>query len=148
MSKKYIAAELRRQVTDRAAGCCEYCRTQARYSSDPFTMDHIAPRSIGGPTELENLALSCHGCNQHKGRRTSAPDPLTDVTTALFHPRRDPWDEHFAWNEDFTVVVGLTPIGRATISALQLNRSGLVNLRGALYTIGEHPPKFISKQAG
>lgn len=36
MSKKYIAAELRRQVTDRAADCCEYCRTQARYSSDRF----------------------------------------------------------------------------------------------------------------
>jgi len=59
----------------------------------------------------------------------------------LFHPREQSWDEHFAWNEDFTLILGLTPTGRATIEALHLNRSGLVNLRRVLYAIGEHPPK-------
>jgi hypothetical protein len=60
---------------------------------------------------------------------------------SLFHPREQRWDEHFAWNDDFTLMVGLTPMGRATIAALQLNRPGLVNLRRVLYAIGEHPPK-------
>ena len=142
MSEKHVPAELRRLVTDRAANRCEYCQTQSRYSSDPFTMDHIRPRSAGGPTWLENLALSCHGCNQHKGKRTSGPDPLTGDPAPLFDPRADRWDENFTWNEDFTLIVGLTPTGRATTSALQLNRKGLVNLRRALYAIGEHPPKI------
>jgi len=56
MSEKHVPAELRRLVIERAQGCCEYCGAQAAYSSDPFTVDHIIPRSLGGPTKLENLA--------------------------------------------------------------------------------------------
>jgi HNH endonuclease len=139
MSEKYISAELRHFVVERAVNCCEYCRTQAQYSSDSFTIDHISPRSLGGPTTAENLALSCYGCNQHKSTRVTAPDPVTMSFAPLFHPREQRWSEHFAWNDDFTLMLGLTPTGRATIEALQLNRSGLVNLRRALYAIGEHP---------
>ncbi len=141
MSDKYIPAELRRLVTDRARDCCEYCRTQARYSSDSLTVDHITPRSTGGPTTIDNLALCCHGCNQHKSKRTSALDPVTGSLVPLFHPREQTWDEHFAWSDDFTLMLGSTPSGRGTIAALQLNRPGLVNLRRVLYAIGEHPPK-------
>jgi len=36
--------------------------------------------------------------------------------------------------------VGLTPIGRATILALHLNRPALLNLRSLLLAFGEHPP--------
>jgi hypothetical protein len=43
-------------------------------------------------------------------------------------------------NEDFTRIVGLTPTGRATVSALQINRPGVVNMRRALFAIGLHPP--------
>ena len=141
MVEKYIPAELRRLVAERAQGCCEYCRTQARYSSDSFTVDHIIPRSVGGPTTADNLALSCHGCNQHKSRRTAARDPATESIVGLFHPREHRWEEHFAWNDDFTVMLGLTPAGRATIAALHLNRPGLVNLRRVLFAISEHPPR-------
>ncbi len=141
MSEKYVSADLRRLVTNRAADCCEYCRTQAWYSGDSFTMDHIAPRRLDGETTPENLALCCNGCNQHKSKRTTALDPVTGALVPLFHPRKEGWDEHFTWNDDFTLVVGLTPTGRATILALQLNRLGLANLRRALYAIGEHPPE-------
>lgn len=44
------------------------------------------------------------------------------------------------WNRDFTLVIGVTPIGRATLAALRLNRPGVVNLREALYAVGKHPP--------
>ena len=64
MSDKRIAAELRLLVADRAGHCCEYCLSQARYSSDPFTVDHIKPRSLEGQTIADNLALSCCGCNR------------------------------------------------------------------------------------
>lgn len=141
MAEKYIPAALRRAVAERARQCCEYCRTQEQYSSDSFTVDHILPRSLHGPTTAENLASCCFGCNQHKSDRTAAPDPITGVTVSLFHPREQRWTEHFAWNEDCTLMVGLTSTGRATIEALQLNRLGVVNLRRVLYAIGEHPPK-------
>jgi hypothetical protein len=62
----------------------------------------------------------------------------------LYHPRRDRWDAHFAWSDDFTLMIGLTPIGRATVETLQLNRDGVVNLRHLLYTIGQHPPPIAA----
>jgi len=139
MSEKRISAELRRLVTERAANHCEYCYAQMQFSSDSFTVDHITPRILGGPTTVENLALSCYGCNQHKSTRTVAHDPVTGLLVSLFHPRQQRWTEHFAWSDDFTSLLGVTPTGRATIAALHLNRPGLVNLRRALYAIGEHP---------
>jgi len=142
MSEKHVPAELRRLVTERARNCCEYCRAQACYSADPITIDHIIPVSLGGLTVAENLALCCYGCNQCKAARIIAPDPVTGASAPLFHPRRQGWEEHFAWNDDFTVMVGLTATGSATIEALQLNRPGLFNLRRVLYAVGEHPPKL------
>jgi hypothetical protein len=38
-------------------------------------------------------------------------------------------------------ITGLTPVGRATIESLQLNREGLVNMRRVLHAVGEHPPQ-------
>ncbi len=44
--------------------------------------------------------------------------------------------------EKYTTIIGLTPIGRATVVTLQLNRSALINLRRVLYAVGEHPPNL------
>lgn len=44
------------------------------------------------------------------------------------------------WSSEFTRILGVTPTGRATVEALLLNREGVVNLRRALYALGEHPP--------
>lgn len=140
MSEPAIPAELRRLVATRARHCCEYCLTQSRYSADSLTLDHIIPRRVGSPTVAENLALCCHGCNQHKARRTSVRDAVTDALVPLFNPRTQSWEDHFAWHPDFTLILGLTPTGRATVDALHLNRPGLVNLRRVLYLVGEHPP--------
>jgi hypothetical protein len=140
---EHLPAELRREVAKRAEGCCEYCRTQERFSSDSLTVDHIIPRGLDGPTEIDNLAFSCFGCNQHKSMLISSCDPVTGEPAPLFNPRRQGWEMHFAWNTDFTLVLGLTATGRATVAALQLNRPGLVNLRRVLYAIKEHPPRPI-----
>ncbi len=106
----------------------------------PFSVEHIGPRSQEGADSPDNLALSCQGCNNHKYTKTRAVDPVTGEEVPLFHPRRHRWQDHFAWNEDFSLILGLTPTGRATVGALRLNRPGLVNLRRVLYTAGEHPP--------
>jgi hypothetical protein len=60
----------------------------------------------------------------------------------LFHPRRERWQEHFGWNTEYTHVIGLTPTGRATVAALQLNRPAVVNIREVLYAAGKHPPQL------
>ncbi|MGI4788420.1 MAG: HNH endonuclease [Janthinobacterium lividum] len=108
---------------------------------DPFAVEHILPRVRGGLDVLENLALSCAGCNGHKYTKIDALDPTNRERVPLFHPRRHQWNEHFEWSSDFTLIIGLTPAGRATIEALRMNRVGVVNLRRALYTAGLHPPQ-------
>lgn len=140
MPRGHIAARLRRLVTDRARGCCEYCRSQARFAPEPFSIEHITPRHKGGRTVETNLALSCQGCNNHKAIRTAARDPATGLPASLFSPRQSNWSEHFTWSDDYTKVQGRSPIGRATVEALRLNREGLVNMRRVLYAMGEHPP--------
>ena len=135
-----ISAAMRRLVRSRAGGRCEYCMTPSGYAPEAFSIEHIQPRSKQGSSSLENLALACQGCNNHKFTRTRAVDPVTELSVALFHPRRHQWREHFAWHTDARHVIGLTSIGRATVETLRLNRPGLVGLRQALIAIGIHPP--------
>ncbi len=140
MSKARVSSAQRRLVIERATGCCEYCISQARFAPQSFSVEHIRPREKGGTTTVDNLALSCQGCNNHKYIKTEDRDVISGQTVALFHPRQQIWSDHFAWNEDYTLVIGMTPTGRATVNTLKLNRIGLVNFRRVLSVMGEHPP--------
>jgi 5-methylcytosine-specific restriction endonuclease McrA len=140
MSSEYIPVALKQLVFDRASGLCEYCRSQARFAIDPLVIDHIQPVSRGGKTIAENLALSCQTYNSYKYTKTEALDPVTNQSVSLFHPREMIWEEHFTWNEDVTQSIGITPVGRATIALLQINRDGVVNMRRVLAIMGDHPP--------
>jgi hypothetical protein len=84
--------------------------------------------------------LSCQGCNNHKYNKIEAADPVSETVAKLYHPRKQIWADHFVWSSDFTVIVGMTPTGRATTEALHLNRESLINLRRVLCLFGEHPP--------
>jgi len=141
MSNARITAEQEQFVAKRAQYCCEYCFSQVKYSPDPFSIDHIVPRILGGRDELDNLAYACLGCNNQKFTADAATDPVTGERVALYHPRQHNWREHFVWSRDFAVLIGLTPVGRATIERLQLNREGVVNLRRLLKKVGKHPPQ-------
>jgi hypothetical protein len=140
MAKARVSSRQRRRARERARDCCEYCQSQERFAMQAFSGEHILPRSQGGETELDNLAWACQGCNNHKYNKSSARDPITGQMVPLFNPRRQRWADHFAWNEDATLIFGLSPEGRATVEALQLNRRGLVNLRRILFSVQEHPP--------
>jgi hypothetical protein len=140
MPSEHLPAALRRQVRIRARGLCEYCRCPALFTNASFHCEHITPREAGGETTLDNLAWACPWCNAHKYTKTRASDPQTGRVVPLFNPRRQRWERHFAWGEDFIVVLGRTAIGRAAVVALHLNRPELLNLRGRLRTAGEHPP--------
>ncbi len=89
---------------------------------------------------MDNLALACQGCNNHKYTKTKGRNPVSGKIVPLYHPRHQRWQDHFTWDEDFILIVGLSSTGWATVEALQLNREGLVNLRRVLYAMGEHPP--------
>jgi len=140
MPERRAERALRRMVAERAWRLCEYCRCPESFCPDPFCLDHIQPESLGGETIMANLAFACAGCNAYKQDRTSASLPAGQ-TIRLFNPRKDRWEEHFRWSEDFLFVIGRTPIARATIHVLRLNRPGLVNLRQILRATGNHPPR-------
>jgi len=139
MSKERVTAKQKKIVGARARDCCEYCLSQASFATSSFSVEHIIPRDQGGKTVLDNLALSCQGCNNHKYTKTESIDPVSGELVSLYHPRKQTWYDHFCWNDDFSLIVGVTPTGRATVKTLQLNREGVVNLRYVLYKMGAHP---------
>jgi hypothetical protein len=105
-------------------------------------LDHIVPRARGGTNDEANLWLSCSVCNGHKGDRVTAIDPESNALAPLFNPRQQRWFEHFRWSADGLLIIGLTPIGRATVAALHLADDPIALLvRSYWIQVGWHPPK-------
>jgi 5-methylcytosine-specific restriction endonuclease McrA len=72
----------RRKITRRAVFArddwtCQYCGSRSN-----LTVDHVVPRSKGGPSSWENIVASCAPCNRRKGN--SLP------VQAGMHLRREP----------------------------------------------------------
>ena len=84
-------------------------------------IEHILPLSAGGLTTRENLWLVCHCCNKFQGNRMEAVDSVTGTIVRLFNPRVQPWHEYMPWSAAGTLVLGVTPCGRATVEALQMD---------------------------
>lgn len=129
-------AKLRERVRQRAGGRCEYCRLRQQHDCfHTFHVEHIIARQHRGGDDLENLAWACHQCNSHKGTNLATFDPDTNEVVRLFHPRRDPWTEHFTLAG--LRVVGRTAIGRTTAWLFQMNSEQRVELRSVLLELGE-----------
>jgi hypothetical protein len=129
----------RKIVKIRANYLCEYCLCPEYFSPDPFESDHIIATAKGGSDDLNNLASACSGCNGSKNDAIQALDLASGQIVPLYNPRKDIWAEHFRWNEQYTQLIGISPIGRATIDRLRLNRPSVVNLRIILRQVGEFP---------
>src|SRR5260370_17458975 len=82
-----IPANLRRQVIERAANCCEYCGLAQTGQEATFHVDHVVPVVAGGQSTSENLALACVSCSLRKGARLVTVDPHTGEEVVLFDPR-------------------------------------------------------------
>ncbi len=105
-------------------------------------IEHIIPSSRGGASEEANLWLSCPLCNRYKGDKVIAWDPLSGQEVALYNPRTQRWADHFRWSEDGIRIIGLTPIGRATVSALHLDDDpDALLVRSYWVLAGWHPPQ-------
>jgi 5-methylcytosine-specific restriction endonuclease McrA len=69
----------RRAVFARDGHKCQYCNKAAE------NIDHVMPRSRGGPHAWDNVVASCRSCNARKEDRLPAEAGLT-----LKHPPREP----------------------------------------------------------
>jgi hypothetical protein len=103
-------------------------------------VDHIIPQVAGGSDDFDNLCLACPTCNGAKHNFQTGTDPETGEDVPLYHPRNDDWTSHFAWSEDFTEIIGLSPVGRATVLRLNMNLQEVVEARRRWVSVGWHPP--------
>jgi len=58
----------------RDGGRCVYCGVETHRlakglsrSASLATLDHVVPRSMGGPLNAANLVLACQACNNQRG---------------------------------------------------------------------------------
>src|SRR5205823_3201654 len=105
----------------------------------PFEVEHVVAKQHGGTDALGNLAFACLHCNRHQGPNLSGIDRRTSRSKLirLFNPRHHRWDYHFSL--DGPRIVGRTPIGRVTISVLNINAPLVVKLREELIEEGLYP---------
>jgi hypothetical protein len=139
--KARVPRRLRERVARTAGFRCGSCRTPESIAGFRLSIEHIIPEAKGGKTVEVNLWLACHACNEIKGAQVQGRDPATGRRVRLWNPRRQAWSDHFSWTDDGTEIVGLTPCGRATVAALQLNRRELVAARSLWMQAGWWPPR-------
>jgi hypothetical protein len=134
----YISAALRRFVVERAGNCCEYCLVHQANRLLTYEVDHIIAEKHGGPTEADNLCLSCYICNGYKGSDLSSVDwDGTGEVVPLFNPRKREWSQHFRLNG--ARIEPLTPEGRVTVFLLRLNSDEHIAERNGLLRLGRYP---------
>jgi 5-methylcytosine-specific restriction endonuclease McrA len=75
----------RRNIFLRDAHTCQYCGR--RSVPRDLNLDHVMPRSRGGPMTWENVVCSCRVCNLRKGGRT----PVEANMRLLRKPIRPRW---------------------------------------------------------
>ena len=68
----------RKAVLARDSWTCQYCGS----NKSGLTVDHVVPRSRGGPSTWENIVASCAPCNRKKGNKLPRE--------AQMHPRNTP----------------------------------------------------------
>lgn len=90
----------RRNLFRRDDHRCQYC---GRRGSD-LTLDHVQPRSRGGPTSWENVVACCRSCNARKRDRT--PD---EAGMALARPPKAP---RFVFSSAYGLIQDVDPIWR------------------------------------
>ena len=136
-----MTSALQRRIRERAGDACEYCLVPQSAIVFAFPIDHIIARQHGGPTRAANLALACPQCNLRKGPNLAGVDPVSQQIVRLFHPRQDRWSDHFRFRWRGPRLLGQTPVARATIRVLGINRKEALAVRRMLIAEGVFPPR-------
>jgi hypothetical protein len=127
------------RIAQRAGHRCEYCHAPEAIFNFSFEVEHVIPISRQGPDDESNLALACRACNLRKSDFLTGVDEFTRLEVRLFHPRQDPWDEHFRVHSESGALEGLTAIGRATIMRLDMNSAEQRSARKQWMLLGLFP---------
>ena len=77
----------RRNIFARDGNKCQYCGK--RFGTSELSLDHVQPRSQGGPTTWENIATCCVNCNVKKGGRTPEQAHMPLIRRPV-KPKRSP----------------------------------------------------------
>lgn len=80
-SPKAISGSMRYNVLKKSAGRCVACGVSNQERA--IEVDHIIPRSKGGPDELSNLQALCYKCNSQKRDRDDL-DFLLEINREAF----------------------------------------------------------------
>jgi len=117
------------RVAQRARHRCEYCHAPEVIFNFHFELEHVLPTSQQGTDDDSNLALSCRSYNLKKSDHQTGIDETTQTEVRLFNPRADRWEEHFRVDSDTGEILGITPVGRATVFRLDLNAPAQLQAR-------------------
>jgi 5-methylcytosine-specific restriction endonuclease McrA len=77
----------RRNIFARDGNQCQYCGK--KFPTSELSLDHVIPRSQGGPNTWENIVCACVDCNVRKGGRTPKQAHLTLIRKPE-KPKRSP----------------------------------------------------------
>ncbi len=132
-----IPHAIKKQVTERADGYCEYCRLPEQVSFYSFHVDHIKPIKHGGTSVLANLAYCCPDCNFHKGSDVGTFSADDDYLVRFFNPRKDSWSDHFDFHEG--AITGKTEMGESTVRIFQFNDTERLLFRRQLISLDLYP---------
>lgn len=133
----YVSAEIRLTVAEQAGNICEYCLVAEQDSYYRHQIEHIISLKHGGPSEPENLALSCVFCNRNKGSDIASVTADSNKLVRFYNPRTDIWSEHFRLNG--VIITPLTEIGDVTARILQLNNEERMTERQVLAKARRYP---------
>ena len=133
---RWISAELRQTIANRAKQLCEYCLIAEADTFYGCEVDHIISLKHGGSSELNNLAYACAFCNRAKGTDIGSISTAGEFTR-FFNPRTDVWSEHFRL--EGATIRPLTAIGEVTARVLRLNESARIHERNEMIQFGKYP---------
>ena len=139
---RWISAELRKTVANRAKQLCEYCLIADADSFYGCEVDHIISIKHGGSTAPENLAYACALCNRAKGSDIGSISTSGEFTR-FFNPRTDHCSEHFRFER--ATIQPLTRIGEVTARLFAFNESARLHEREEMIRFGTYPSDADSR---
>lgn len=75
-ARNYAYSEMRQQLADRDDWICGICHERIPIWEHPdpesASVDHVIPKSLGGPDAAANLQITHLRCNQSKGKKVLA----------------------------------------------------------------------------
>ena len=77
----------RRNIFARDKNQCQYCGK--KFTTKELSLDHVLPRSQGGPSSWKNIVCACLKCNIKKGGRTPERAGMKLITKPV-EPKNNP----------------------------------------------------------